>query len=73
MLEDQLTATQMAARHKDEKSYVSRVIRLRFLSPRIVGQVLAGEQLSNIDARTLQRLKSLPIDWDDQECMLLVR
>jgi site-specific DNA recombinase len=73
MLEDQLTATQMASRHKVDKSYVSRVIRLRFLSPRIVEQVLAGEQSSNIDARTLLGLKSLPLDWDDQERMLLAR
>jgi hypothetical protein len=49
------------------------VIRLRFLSPRIVEQVLAGEQSSNIDARTLLGMKSLPLSWDEQERMLLAR
>ncbi len=73
MLKDQLTATQMASRYGVDKSYVSRVIRLRFLSPRIVEQVLAGEQSSDLDARTLLGLKSLPISWNDQEHMLLAR
>ena len=73
MLEEQLTVTQMASRHGVDKSYVSRVIRLRFLSPRIVEQVLAGEQSSDLDARTLLGLKSLPISWNDQEHMLLAR
>jgi len=43
MLEELLTATQMASLHRVDKSYVSRVIRLRFLSPNIIEQVLTGE------------------------------
>ena len=71
MVDGQLTATQMASQHSVDKSYVSRVIRLRFLSPRIVQQILAGEQSSDLDARTLLGLKSLPLSWTDQERMLL--
>lgn len=63
----------MASRHQVDKAYVSRVIRLRFLSPRIVEQVFAGEQSADIDARTLLGLKSLPIAWKDQELLLLAR
>jgi site-specific DNA recombinase len=73
MLEEHLSATQMASRHGVDKSYVSRVIRLRFLSPRIVEQVVAGEQSAELDARTLLGHKSLPLSWNDQERMLLAR
>jgi len=73
MQDDQLTATQMARRHDVDKSYVSRVIRLSFLAPKITEQMLAGDQPPDLDARTLLGLHSLPLSWEEQERRFLSR
>jgi hypothetical protein len=71
MLEDNLSVSELAQRHGVDKSYVSRVIRLRFLSPKLVEQILAGEQLPSLNARRLLALREVPLDWRAQEGELL--
>jgi len=51
----------------------SRVIRLGFLAPKIIEQILAGEQAIELDARTLLRLHTLPLSWEEQERRFLAR
>jgi len=57
----------MATRHDVDRAYVSRVVRLAILAPRIIEQILAGEQAADLDARTLLRLHSIPLSWAEQE------
>jgi site-specific DNA recombinase len=71
MLENDLSASELAQRHGVDKSYVSRVVRLRFLSPVIVQQILEGRQLASLNARRLLGLRELQFDWRAQEGELL--
>jgi site-specific DNA recombinase len=46
-------------------SWMSRVIRVNLLSPRIIDAILAGTQPVKLTARWLRR-NDLPLDWDEQ-------
>ncbi len=46
-------------------SWMSRVIRINFLSPRIIDAILTGTQPVSLTARWLRR-NDLPLDWDEQ-------
>ena len=66
-----ISATEVAARYQVDKTYVSRVVRLGFLSPKITQRILAGEQPPNLNARRLLGLRSIPLSWAEQERLLL--
>jgi DNA invertase Pin-like site-specific DNA recombinase len=46
-------------------SWMSRVIRMNFLSPRIVDAILSGTQPATLTAAWLRR-EDLPLDWEQQ-------
>jgi hypothetical protein len=46
-------------------SWMSRVIRINFLSPRIIEAILTGTQPVNVTARWL-RCQAISLDWDEQ-------
>jgi site-specific DNA recombinase len=66
-----LSATELAVSQKVDKTYVSRVVRLAFLSPKVTQRILAGEQPPSLNARRLLALRSIPLSWAEQECLLL--
>ena len=66
-----LSATDLAVRQQVDKTYVSRVVRLGFLSPKITQRILAGEQPPALNARRLLGLRSIPLSWAEQERLLL--
>ena len=66
-----LSATELAIHYQVDKTYVSRVVRLGFLSPKITQQILAGEQPPSLNARRLLGLRSIPLSWAEQESLLL--
>ncbi len=47
-------------------SYLTRVLRLAFLDPWIVEQIIAGRQPAALDARKLTLSGELPMRWDHQ-------
>lgn len=67
LVENDLTASDLARRHGVTPSYVSRIIRLNFLALGIIETILAGEQPATLDARTLLALHDLPLDWSGQK------
>ena len=71
MLVNDLSASELALRHRVDKTYVSRVLRLGFLSPKITQRILAGEQPPALNARRLLGLRSIPLSWAEQESLLL--
>ena len=71
MLVNDLSASELALRHRVDKTYVSRVLRLGFLSPKITQRILAGEQPPALNARRLLGLRSIPLSWAEQEELLL--
>ena len=46
-------------------SWMSRVIRINFLSPRTIEAILTGTQPVNLTARWLRR-QDIPLNWDEQ-------
>ncbi len=63
----EITVRELAEAEGVVKSYVTRVVRLAFLAPAIVDDVLAGRQVATIDAKGLAFTADLPTDWDGQK------
>jgi hypothetical protein len=67
MLESNLFASvrELAKAEKINESYLCRVIRLTLLSPTLTEAILNGSQPETLDLAQL--LKSIPIEWHEQE------
>ena len=63
------TIEDLAAAEKINPSYVSRILRLAYLSPKIVQEILDGKQPAWLTMKDL--LRPLPADWSEQEQVLL--
>ena len=60
---------ELARAEKINPSYVSRLLRLAFLSPQIIETILAGKHPAHLTLKDL--LTPFPIDWKIQERMFL--
>ncbi len=58
------TIDEIAAAEKNSGSYVSRVIRLRFLSPANVEAIMAERQPAALTLRAV--MEEVPSVWDEQ-------
>jgi hypothetical protein len=63
------TIEDLAAAEKINPSYVSRILRLAYLSPVVVQAILDGKHPARLTMKDL--LKPLPSDWAKQERLLL--
>lgn len=61
---------ELAAREGVSPSYIGDLLKLAFLSPRMVEQIIAGQQPAALVADHLIRAHALPLDWDAQEQLL---
>ena len=61
-----LTVTGIAAREQVTKSYVTRIIRLAFLAPDILGAVLDGTAPAHLTTDRLTLGDVIPAGWNDQ-------
>jgi len=61
---------QIAREENITPSYVSRIVRLKFLAPDIVAAILAGKQPPELTANKLMADTRLPLDWRDQRAAL---
>jgi hypothetical protein len=59
----------LSATEKINPSYVSRVLRLAFLSPKVVQAIMDGKQPAWLTMKDL--LRPHPNDWSEQEMILL--
>jgi hypothetical protein len=63
------TLDDIAVGEKICPSYVSRILRLAFLSPRVVQAILDGRQPAHLTMKDLMR--PFPLEWREQERVLL--
>lgn len=63
------TIEDLAAKEKINPSYVSRILRLAFLSPKVVQVILDRKQPAWLTMKDL--LRPHPNDWSEQEKILL--
>ncbi len=52
------------------RSHLTRLARLRFLAPDIVGAIVDGRQPVELTNRSLLRIAELPLDWTEQRIAL---
>jgi hypothetical protein len=73
LLYDETYATieDLAAAEKINPSYVSRILRLAYLSPKVVQAILDGSHPAWLTMRDL--LDPFPMDWREQEQKLLAK
>jgi len=61
---------QVTAMPTTQYRHLERIARLAYLAPDIVRGVMDGRQPRSLNARTLARLGSLPLDWAEQRTKL---
>jgi hypothetical protein len=61
------TLSELASAEKINPSYVSRVLRLTLLDPRLVDSILNGTQLDTVTLRRL--MKPFPAEWESQQVL----
>ncbi len=61
---------EIAKKERMSASDVSRYLPLAFLAPDIVESIAKGRQPIELSVQRLKRLSPLPIDWDEQRCLL---
>ena len=66
------TMSELAARMQASRRQMTRLLRLSFLSPRIVEQMLAGKALAKLNPSELANLE-LPLSWREQEAQITLR
>jgi hypothetical protein len=65
------TLEDLAAAEHIDSSYVSRVLRLTCLSPRIIEAILDGKHPAKVTMKNL--MAPLPVAWEEQEQQFLAR
>lgn len=70
MVSGDMTREILAREANVEPSYVSRVIRLAFLSPKVVEAILSGQHPARLDAGRLLA-PGFPAGWREQELAFL--
>ena len=65
------TIEDLAAAEKINPSYVSRILRLAYLSPKVVQAILDGSHPAWLTMRDL--LEPFPMDWREQEQKLMAQ
>ena len=73
LAQGQLTLTELAAREEVTNSYMVRVVRLAFLSPKVLDALLEGTLRAGIDAAALTAPGAIDPVWAKQEARLLAR
>jgi DNA invertase Pin-like site-specific DNA recombinase len=67
---DVKSLSEIAKREGIDKPKVTRLLRLAFLSPRLVRQIRDGEQPVGVTVKTLTREHDLPRLWQEQEALV---
>ncbi len=67
----EFNVTELAAREGFQASYLTRVLRLAFLSPAVVDAILAGRQPAALTSKELLLDKEISASWRDQAVILL--
>ena len=67
----ELTISELAGQEQVSPAYLTRVLRLAFLSPRVTEAMLKGTLRASIDVGALTLAGPLPACWRDQAAMLL--
>jgi DNA invertase Pin-like site-specific DNA recombinase len=62
----EIDITTLAAREGVNDSYITRIVRIAFLSPAVIDAILEGRQHGALDAGMLRGTDAVPARWDQQ-------
>lgn len=62
-----ISISELAREEDVSASYITRVVRLSFLSPRVIEAILDGSLSTTIEGRTLLATNAVPASWEDQD------
>ncbi|WP_118857946.1 recombinase family protein [Sphingomonas mesophila] len=65
-----LALAEVARVHGMHPDYFTVLVKLGFLSPAIVSNILHGRQTPKLTRQTLARIRNMPISWSAQQTML---
>lgn len=68
--EPSLTVTSLAALEGADPAYVDRILRLAFLSPKVIGAILSGEAPAELNLNRLRNVKRIAPSWAEQHRLL---
>ena len=57
---------EIASKEGVDKSYVSRIIPLAFLSPQLIETIMEGRQPVNLTLEKLTKQIKIPLNWQEQ-------
>jgi DNA invertase Pin-like site-specific DNA recombinase len=63
--------TRLAEREQVSAAYITRVVRLAFLSPAVTAAILSGKQRTGVTGRTLTLDATIPASWHQQGTTML--
>ncbi len=69
----EIDITRLAEREQVSAAYITRVVRLAFLSPTVTTAILAGKQRTGLTARTLTLDAPIQVSWQQQAATMLPR
>ncbi len=67
----EIDITKLAAQEKVSAAYVTRIVRLAFLSPALIEAILAGKVRAGVDAAALTATGAVSPLWEAQARVLL--
>lgn len=70
VMDQSLSLKALAAREHKASSYVGRIIRLAFISPRLQHLILSGGQAAELTTKQLLLHQDLPLTWRHQELIV---
>lgn len=67
----EVNITTLCEREKVSDAWMTRVLRLAFLSPKVTKAILTGSQPAGVDTAALLATRAVPVKWRDQKRALL--
>ena len=71
MLDNGVSIAELAVKEQKVTSYISRVVRLSFLSPKLIEKIIKGNYSKNLTLVKLHEISKKP-DWNEQDSLFKV-
>ncbi len=71
LAEGEIGIAELARQEGVTASWVTRVVRLAFLAPRVIEAIMSGRLKTGIDGNALMKSQVISSDWAEQETLLL--
>ncbi len=67
LVESGTTITEISKQENKQDTYIGRMVKLGYLSPRIVESIFEAKHNENLTIVALEKIADANIDWNNQE------